>query len=59
MKVTFNSDEVNRASHLPSGWDYHKLLTIDFSVHIRDHPWTSIALFLTGYGYAAQIGSLS
>lgn len=35
MKVTFNSNEVNWASHLPSGLDYHKLLTIDFFVHIR------------------------
>lgn len=48
VKVSFNSDGVNSTSHLPSGWDYHELLTIDFSVHIRVRPRARVALFLTG-----------
>lgn len=57
VKVTFSSDGVNRASHLPSGSDYHELLTIDFSVHIRGRPRARVALFLTGCSSAAQIKS--
>lgn len=55
MERTFNSDKVNMASHLLSEWYYHKLLTVGFSVHIKNHAKAS----LTGYGYSANAGSLN